>query len=97
MMWKMKIFKKSESQLNKRDSYAVQTGDYVGEILIYIKSSSTHHSFISIPKNINRHIPKEKFDFARNHNIIEFVERMPRSVYRVLEKQFEYNENNANN
>jgi hypothetical protein len=92
-----RIFSKEKHSLRTRDAYAVQTGDYVGEIFVFIESTPTHHNFISVPKNINRYIPKEKFDFARNNNIIELVERIPRDVYRVLVKQFKYNENNCNN
>lgn len=92
-----RIFSSKQPGIRTRNAYAVQTGDYVGEIFVFIESTSTHHSFISIPKNINRYIPKEKFDFARNNNIIELVERIPRDVYRVLVKQFKYNEDNCNN
>lgn len=92
-----RIFNRDKHNLRTRDAYAVQTGDYVGEILVFIESTPTHHSFISVPKNINRHVPREKFDFAKNNHIIELVERIPRDVYKVLAKQFKYNENNCNN
>jgi hypothetical protein len=85
-----KFFKPSHP--DKRNTYAITTGDYVGEMFIYIKSTDTHYEFLSIPKNINRSVPKEKFELGLQSNIIEFVERIPRSVYRVIRAQFISNE-----
>lgn len=70
------------------DTYAVNTGDYVGELLTYVESSEDHYHFLSIPSMVNREIPKEKFDFGKEHNIIEFVERIPKKVFRITEEKF---------
>jgi hypothetical protein len=72
-------------------SYAVTTGTYVGEILVYVGGDQVNFKFISIPKNINREIPKEKFDFGMENKIVEVVEKLPSGVYSILEKQFVYN------
>lgn len=86
-----RLFKKEKVHPDKRNIYAVTTGDYVGEMFIYIEEANNTYHFLSIPKLINREVPKEKFEFAWNFNIIEFVERAPKSVYKVAEKQFFYN------
>jgi hypothetical protein len=86
-----RLFKKEEVHPDKRNIYAVTTGDYVGEMFIYIEETNNTYHFLSIPKLINREVPKEKFELAWNFNIIEFVERAPKSVYKVAEKQFLYN------
>lgn len=89
-----RFFKKTHPII--RHAYAVTTGDYVGEIFIYIKSNDSNYEFLSIPKNINRVVPKEKFEFGLEASIIEHVECIPRSVYKVIKAQFYSNENSNN-
>lgn len=73
------------------EAYAVGTGIYVGEMLVFVKKHSDNYLFLSIPKNINREVPIDKFDWAIKHKIAEFVERLPKSIYKVCVKQHEYN------
>lgn len=77
----------------KRHAYAITTGDYVGEMFIHINSDKTQHKFLSIPKNINREVPKEKFELGLQVGIIEHVECIPRSVFKLIKAQFYSNEN----
>jgi hypothetical protein len=72
-------------------SYAITTGTYVGEILIFVEEKNEHFDFISIPKNVNRNIPKDKFFYGMEEKIVDVVEKIPRKVFKLLEKQFEYN------
>ena len=74
--------------------YAVGTGTYVGEMLVYCKKDLDNYYFLSIPKNINRTIPIEKFGFAIEHKIAEFANKLPKPVYKICYKQYEYNEKN---
>jgi hypothetical protein len=83
-----KIFKKGN--LKDGDVYAVQAGDYVGELWIYMESDEDNHYFLA-PNKVNREIPKEKFDFGKEHDIIEFVETTPRNIFKVLKEQFDKN------
>lgn len=76
----------------KYGSYAISQGTYLGEIWIYIKSDDDEHKFISIPKNINRSVTKEIFDNGLNGGLVDFVEKIPSKIWRLLEKQFLYNE-----
>jgi len=73
--------------------YAVTTGDYVGETYICVDDSSDPLKFLSIPKNINRYVPQDKFDFAMNYDIIEYIETLPTEVYEIVKAQFLFNEN----
>lgn len=91
-----RFFKSREKHPDKRNIYAVVTGDYVGEMFIFIDERNDEYMFLSVPKNVNRYIPKDKFDFARNNGIIEFVEKSPRAVYDITIKQFYHNENSNN-
>lgn len=77
-----------------REVYAVGTGAYVGEMLVYCKADDKQYHFLSIPKNINRSVPIDKFDFAIEHKIAEFVTTLPRKVHNICVKQFEYNQKN---
>lgn len=92
----MKIFKTKIKHPDKRNIYAITTGDYVGEMFIFIKSDETTHRFLSIPKNINRAVPKEKFEFGLKADIIEYIERIPRGVYKIVTAQYNHNENSNN-
>jgi hypothetical protein len=83
-----KLFKKQS--LKGGDVYAVQTGDYVGELWIYVESNDENHYFLA-PNKINRQIPKEKFDFGKEHGIIEFVETTPKNIFKVLKEQYNQN------
>jgi len=77
--------------LRQGDTYAVQTGEYVGELLIYIKTNYLDLCFLSVPKNINRDIPIDSFNLAKDNNIIEYVELLPVDVIDISIKQYEKN------
>ena len=72
--------------------YAVGTGTFVGEMLVYCKKDMENYYFLSIPKNVNRIIPIDKFDFAIEHKIAEFAHKLPKPVYKICAKQYQYNE-----
>lgn len=84
----IKIFDK---KIKKGDVYAVQTGDYVGEMLIFVDDDPEFYMFLSTPKMVNREIPKDKFDIGKQNEIIEYVETLPKDVFKVVKKQFEAN------
>ena len=90
----MKMFKKKDPlQPQQGFAYAVQTGDYVGEMFVYINSNILAHNFLSLPSMQNRNIPKNQFIIGMNNSIIEFVEKIPNRVFRVVEAQYTENEN----
>ena len=61
----MKFFNsKKPKHPQERNTYAITTGDYVGEMFIYIESDDDCHKFLSVPKNVNRKVPKEKFELS---------------------------------
>ena len=79
-----------------RNIYAITTGDYVGEMFIFIKEILDTYHFLSVPKMVNRVVPKDKFEIGWNSNIIELVETAPTEVYEVAVAQFNYNEDSNN-
>jgi hypothetical protein len=72
-------------------AYGVLTGTYVGEMLVFVETTDDVHKFISIPKNINREVPKDKFDFGLDSKIVEPVEKIPKQIFKLLKKQYIYN------
>lgn len=87
--------KKTTAHPHKKTAYAVTGGVFVGEILIFVCSTMTHHCFLSIPKMINRKIPKEKFDFGLQNGILEQVKSLPKDVFSTVEQQYQKNESTS--
>lgn len=77
------------------NAYAVQTGDYAGQIFIFIKKTDENYEFLSTPLMENRKVPIEKFDFALKESIIEYVNRLPRYVRNLTRLKFEENAKNC--
>lgn len=82
-------------KLIKGNTYAVGTGSFVGEMFVFIEETQDTYEFISIPKNENRSVPKEKFHFGLKNNIVEYVKEIDKDVLVLLEKQFVFNRNLA--
>lgn len=85
------MFNKSHPRV--RYTYAVTTGVFVGEILVYIENSNDHYHFLSIPKMENRSIPHNKFKEGLEVHIVDIVEKIPKSIYKVCEAQYKKNAN----
>lgn len=75
----------------KSHAYAVGTGLYVGEMFVFVEESNNDYHFISIPKNINRSVPKDKFKLGLESKILDEVGPIDDDVFNLLEKQFEFN------
>jgi hypothetical protein len=76
----------------KGEIYAVHTGDYAGEMLIFIEEKTKNFRFLSVPIMENRIVPVESFNFARNTDIIKYVERAPEYVLQASIIQYKHNE-----
>lgn len=83
-------------KFTKGDSYAVHTGTYAGEILIFLKETKDNYCFLSIPNMVNREIPKLVIENARNKGIIKFVERVPTYIVQISNQQYLINEKSNN-
>lgn len=75
----------------KGNTYAVGTGIYVGEMFVFVKEVNNEYHFISIPKNVNRIVPKEKFELGLESKILDYVGPIDSKVFMLLEKQFAFN------
>ena len=79
-----------------RDVYACTTGDYAGQLLIIIKESADFIECLSIPEVKNIKVPKSSFETGRNSGIIDYVETIPKTVFKISKAQYEKNENSNN-
>lgn len=79
------FFKK---KIKKGDVYAVQAGDFVGQMFHFMEQDGDDYIFISTPLMEIQRVPKEKFDFAKDHDIIEYVEKLPRNICKVVKEQY---------
>ena len=78
------------------DVYAVQAGDFVGQLFNFIKKDGDDYVFLSIPEIKIQRVPKEKFDFAKNHEIIDYVEKLPKNIFKVIKAQYKALEEKEN-
>lgn len=75
--------------------YAVTSGKYLGELLVYIERVDNTVSFLTLPDMKNRNIPASNFEFGVKESIVDVVEKLPKNVYNVCKKQYKKNlENN---
>ncbi len=76
----------------KREAYAVETGDYVGQVFVVIRVGDSVEC-LSLPAMNNISIPRESFISGRKTGIITLLETLPRSVFKVSEAQYYSNSN----
>jgi hypothetical protein len=86
---------KNESHPIISQSYAITGGSYLGEIFVYVEETANEYCFISIPKNINRTVPKDKFHYGIANGIVEVVEKIQPKVFKLLNKQYTFNNDNG--
>lgn len=72
----------------KRFLYAVKHGDHAGKFLAYIMSNDKHHLFLSVPGNDKLEVPIVDFENGVDNKIVEYVETIPRNVFKVIEAQY---------
>ena len=72
--------------------YAVHSGTYAGEMLILVEQTAQFYNFLAVPTMVNRNVPKESFELARNSDIIKYVEQGPEDVVKVCIEQYKQNE-----
>ena len=81
---------------SKKQVYAVQTGDYAGQMFIIVQPNKDCIGCLSIPTMDNVKVPLDAFEHARNNDIIKYVEKLPQDVFTVSEAQYFKNENSSN-
>lgn len=83
-------------KIKKGHAYAVQTGDFVGQMFIVCNIGKDNIGCLSVPDMKNVFVPIDKWDIGRNSGIIEYVEDIKGDVLKVCKAQYEKNENSNN-
>jgi len=83
-------------QVKIRETYAVQTGDYVGQMFIVCEVTKKGIGCLSVPDMKNVLVPTDKWTLGRNSDIIEYVEDLSRDIFKVCVAQYNKNENSNN-
>lgn len=79
----------TNSKLKKGDVFAVQTGDFAGQMFYFMEQNENDYIFFTTPLIEILKVPIDKFDFAKEHGIIEYVENLPRKIFKVVKRQYE--------
>ena len=74
-----------------RSIYAVTSGQYVGEFLVYmgLSEDKLEYFFLSLPKLIKRSVPVKSFKLGLKQRVLTLIESLPEDVYSVCKQQFE--------
>lgn len=80
-------------KVKQRQTYAVQVGDYVGQMFIVCEVTEQDIGCLSIPDMKNIKVPLDKWEFGWNSDIIEHVEDISQDVFEVCVAQYQKNEN----
>jgi hypothetical protein len=73
-------------------AYAVSTGTYAGEMLIFIEEDDKKmFHFLGVPTMENRSFPATAFNHAVNTKIVDLVEVVPDYVFEISKAQYEKN------
>tara|TARA_R110000772_G_scaffold39435_1_gene92742 strand:- start:724 stop:978 length:255 start_codon:yes stop_codon:yes gene_type:complete len=83
-------------KIKKGDLFAVQAGDYVGQMFAVVDLTTDVVDCLSVPSMQNVNVTKEKFDFGRNNGIIEYVETLTTDVFTVIQAQYTKNAKSNN-
>ena len=60
--------------------YAVTAGDYMGEFFLFMEELEDY-IFLSLPDFHIRTVPRDKYKFAIENNILDFRERLPKNIF----------------
>jgi len=87
-----------KTKIKVGNMYACHHGEYAGQLFAFIcrdKKEQTYN-FLRMPEMITTKIPQKDFDDGLEKEIIKFVEKIPKYVYKVIMLQYKKNENTNN-
>ena len=86
---------KAKKQLSNGSTYAVSTGTYAGEMLIFIEEDDKGaFNFLGVPTMENRSFPATAFNHAVDTKILDLVEVVPDYVFEISKAQYIKNKEN---
>ena len=87
----MKLFNTIRNTKNPKPRYlyAIKNGDYAGHFCAFITSTKEKHIFLTVPNNQKIEVPIKDFEDGIKKGIVDFVEVLPRNVYKVIKAQYD--------
>ena len=81
-------------KLRQGNMYAVHHGDYAGQMFCYINQNRKEqlYNFLSIPEMKTIAITQADFNEGMKNDLVKYVEKVPKYVFKVIEAQFLKNE-----
>ena len=85
----LKFLKNTEnSHPKKRGIYCILGGNYGGEFFVFLEEAENNFTFISLPNKEVRHVPKNSFNMGIKNKLVEYIECLPKRVFKVVEKEY---------
>jgi|TARA_A100000172_G_scaffold71827_1_gene52642 hypothetical protein len=83
------------SKVRQGSVYACHHGPYAGQMFCFIMRDKKEltYNFLRMPDMITTKIPQKDFDDGLKNDIIKYVEKVPKYVFKVIEAQYKKNEN----
>tara|TARA_R110000772_G_scaffold230394_1_gene341135 strand:+ start:354 stop:632 length:279 start_codon:yes stop_codon:yes gene_type:complete len=87
-----------KTKIKVGNMYACHHGEYAGQLFAFIRRDKKEqtYNFLRMPEMITTKIPQKDFEAGLEKEIIKFVEKIPKYVYKVIESQYKKNENTNN-
>jgi hypothetical protein len=70
----------------KRNVYAINNGNYVGNLFVCMGKDGDVYNFLSFPNSKIEKVPEKDFEDGLKKGILTFIEKAPRKEFRQLEK-----------
>lgn len=86
------------NKLRQGDVYACHHGDYAGQMFAFIcrDKKELTYNFLRMPDMAITKIPQDDFNNGLDKEIIKYMEKLPKYVFKVIEAQYKKNENTNN-
>jgi hypothetical protein len=91
------IFRPNNDKIKFGSCFGVLHGQFVGELFVFMEEVNDVLYFLSIPNMKTREVPREKYDYAIQNNVLEYVEILPKSERTLCKLQYKSNTNNNEN
>jgi hypothetical protein len=86
---KLLNFIRNTGKPKPRYLYAIKNGDYAGHFCAYIYSTNEKHVFLTVPNNQKIEVPLKDFEDGIEQGVVDFVEVLPKHVYKVIKAQYD--------
>lgn len=78
-----------------RGIYVILKGTLSGQFIVYIEEKNNNYIFLTLPDKNILEVPIDAFKRGIKNSILEYIEKLPRPVYCIVEKEF-FNINKGN-